>query len=145
MYAIFLHYQTRKYLNTVIIFYIMKTLINPKSAAIQLKTTCVIVSRKPAIDENSFKTAVVGLYSVNNPHKQNKFPDTVYEFSNIEKVRIKGLNVSYYLEGNDLIINDLEELMIIHEGTLLVLKGYQFELERRKTVKKSQLKLINKN
>ena len=110
----------------------MKTITNPKSKEIQVKTTCVIVSRKPALDDDSFKTAVVGLYNVNNPHKTNTFPHTVYEFSNIEKVRVKGLNVSYYLEGNDIIINDLEELMIIHEKSFLVLKGYQFEVERRK-------------
>ena len=111
----------------------MKTITNPKTSEIQVKTTCAIVSRKPAVDKNSFKTAVVGLYDINNPHKQNKFPHTVYEFSNIEKVRIKGLNISYYLEGNDIIINDLEELMIIHDGAFLVLKGYQFEIERRRS------------
>jgi len=110
----------------------MKTITNPKNSEIQVKTTCAMVSRKPAMNNDEFKTAVVGLYDVNNPHKQGKFPHTVYEFSNIEKVRIKGLNVSYYLEGNDLIINDLEELMIIHEKSFLVLKGYQFEIERRK-------------
>lgn len=114
----------------------MKTIIDPKTQDIQVKTTCVIISRKPAVDQNLFKTAVIGLYNVNNPHKQNKFPETVYEFSNIEKVRIKGLNLSYYLEGNDLVINDLEELMIIREGTFLVLKGYQFEVERRKKLGK---------
>jgi len=128
--------QTRKYLNKHVILYIMKTIIDPKTQDIQVKTTCVIISRKPAVDQNLFKTAVIGLYNVNNPHKQNKFPETVYEFSNIEKVRIKGLNLSYYLEGNDLVINDLEELMIIREGTFLVLKGYQFEVERRKKLGK---------
>lgn len=110
----------------------MKTITNPKDSEIQVKATCAIVSRKPAVNKNAFKTAVIGLYDTNNPHMQGKFPNTVYEFSNIEKVRIKGLNLSYYLEGNDLIINDLEELMIIHDGSFLVLKGYQFELERRK-------------
>ena len=110
----------------------MKTITNPKEHDIQVKATCAIVSRKPAVSKNAFKTAVVGLYNMNNPHQQNQFPHTVYEFSNIEKVRIKSLNVSYYLEGNDIIINDLEELMIIHDGSFLVLKGYQFEIERRK-------------
>jgi hypothetical protein len=110
----------------------MKTITNPKSKEIQVKTTCAIVSRKPAANPDMFKTAVIGLYDSNNPHKQGKFPHTVYEFSNIEKVRIKGLNISYYLEGNDIVINDLEELMIINENKFLVLKGYQFEIERRK-------------
>ena len=110
----------------------MKTITNPKTKEIQVKTTCAMISRKPAANADLFKTVVIGLYEVNNPHKQNKFPNVVYEFTNIEKVRIKGLNVSYYLEGNDIIINDLEELMIIHENSFLVLKGYQFEIERRK-------------
>lgn len=110
----------------------MKTIINPKEQVLQVKTTCAILSRKPEVGKDDFKTAVIGLYAENNPHKSGKFPNVVYEFTNIEKVRIKGLNVSYYLEGNDLIINDLEELLIIHEGTFLVLKGYQFEIERRK-------------
>jgi hypothetical protein len=114
----------------------MKTIINPKEPVLQVKTTCAIISRKPAANEKFFKTAVIGLYNENNPHKSGKFPSTIYEFHNIEKVRIKGLNVSYYLEGNDLIVNDLEELLIIHEGTFLVLKGYQFEIERRKEKKK---------
>jgi hypothetical protein len=110
----------------------MKTITDPKEQTIQLKTTCAILSRKPALDPDMHKTAVIGLYSENNPHKSGKFPDAVYEFSNTEKVRIKGLNVSYYLEGNDIIINDLEELLIIRMGSFLVLKGYQFEVERRK-------------
>ena len=110
----------------------IKNILDPKNKELQLKATCAIISRKPAVDKNSFKTAVIGLYDSNNPHKSGVFPHTVYEFSNIEKVRIKGLNVSYYLEGNDLVINDLEELLIIHENSFLVLKGYQFELERRK-------------
>ena len=110
----------------------MKTITDPKKTDIQVKTTCAVVSRKPAKNPTVFKTAVIGLYDMNNPHKINKFPTTIYEFSNIEKVRIKGLNLSYYLEGNDLVINDLEELMIIREGTFLVLKGYQFEIEKRK-------------
>ena len=110
----------------------MKTITNPKQHEIQIKATCAIVSRKPAFKTDEFKTASIGLYNINNPHKNNSFPTTIYEFTNIEKVRIKGLNVSYYLEGNDIIINDLEELKIINEGQFLILKGYQFEVERRK-------------
>ncbi|MGV8171799.1 MAG: hypothetical protein ACP5OA_03855 [Candidatus Woesearchaeota archaeon] len=110
----------------------MKTITNPKERNLQVKATCAILSRKPEVGKDDFKTAVIGLYDENNPHKSGKFPKIIYEYTNIEKVRIKGLNVSYYLEGNDIVINDLEELMIIREGTFLVLKGYQFEIERRK-------------
>lgn len=111
----------------------MKLIKNPKEDKIKVEATCAIVSRKPQEKNEEFKTAVIGLYHENNPHKRGLFPFLTYEFTNIEKIRIKGLNISYYLEGNDLIINDLEELMIIKEHTFLVLKGYQFEVERRKT------------
>jgi hypothetical protein len=110
----------------------MKTVVNPKSSEIQVKTTCVILSRKPAVDDNLYKTAVISLYDSNNPHKNNEFPTLTYEFTNIEKVRLKCLNISYYLEGNDIVINDLEEILILREGSMLILKGYQFEVERRK-------------
>lgn len=112
----------------------MKIIRNPQSDKLKVEATCAIVSRKPQENENEFKTAVIGFYTENNPHKKGLFPFLTYEFTNIEKIRIKGLNISYYLEGNDLIINDLEELMIIKEETLLVIKGYQFEVERRKNV-----------
>lgn len=110
----------------------MKTIKNPKQDHIRVNCTCAIVSRKPAVGDDEYKTATIGIYEVNNPHKQAKFPTVIYEFTNIEKVRIKSINLSYYLEGNDLIINDLEELYIIREGSMLILKGYQFEVERRK-------------
>jgi len=121
-----------KYLNNCAVITIMKTIVDPKDKEIQIKTTCAVVGRKPAASKNVYKTATVGLYDMNNPHMSNKFPKLLYEFSDIEKIRIKGLNISYYLEGNDIVINDLEELMIIREGKFLVLKGYQFEVERRK-------------
>lgn len=110
----------------------MKIIRNPKDSKIKIDATCAIVSRKPQEKDDEFKTAVIGLYNENNPHMKGLFPFVTYEFTNIEKIRLKGLNISYYLEGNDLIINDLEELMILKEGTFLVLKGYQFEVERRK-------------
>ncbi len=110
----------------------MKTIKNPKESELKLKGLCAIISRKPNDKNAEFKTAVIAIYDSNNPHKLNKFPMVTYEYTNIEKVLIKGLNISYYLEGNDLIINDLEELFVIHEETILIVKGYQFEVERRK-------------
>lgn len=110
----------------------IKIIKNPKDKEIKAVTTCAIISRKPKDGDDEYKTAVIGLYDENNAHKNGAFPTKVYEFTNIEKVRLKGLNISYYLEGNDLIVNDLEELFIIHEGTMLIIKGYQFEVERRR-------------
>jgi hypothetical protein len=110
----------------------IKIIRNPKEKELKNITTCAIISRKPKEGDFEYKTAVIGLYNENNAHKSGGFPTKVYEFTNIEKVRLKGLHISYYLEGNDLIINDLEELFIIHEGNMLIVKGYQFEVERRR-------------
>ena len=109
----------------------IRTIVDPKERAMKIKTTSALISRIHEKHPDEFKTVVIRLYHVNNPHKSGEFPHTMYEFSNTEKVRIMDMNVSYYLEGNDIVINDLEELYIIHEGTKLVLKGYQYQLERR--------------
>lgn len=104
---------------------------NPEEKEIKIGTKSALVGRLPRKEGAKFKTAVVRLFNVNNPHKTTEFPLKTYEFDNIEKIRIRRLNVSYYLEGNDIVINDLEEIRIIHEGNKLVLKAYQVEVEKR--------------
>lgn len=114
----------------------MKTIINPKKNHIRVKTKSVLISSKASKKYGSpnddYPTIVIKLFDENNPHKiPDLFPHTVYEFSNIEKVRIRRLNVSYYLDGEHTVINDLEELYIIHEDNKIEFKAYQFELEFR--------------
>src|SRR5512141_934547 len=99
-------------------------IVNPPEQTIKVTTKSVLISRLPAGKNDDFKTAVIRLFETNNPHKkEDVFPTKVYRFTNIEKVRIMRLNVSYYLEGNDIVINDLEELYIKHEGTKIVLRA----------------------
>lgn len=114
----------------------MKVYTNPKETQIKVKTTSVLISSKNYNKYNSpqdnHPTLLIKLFDVNNPHKiPNLFPKVTYEFTNIEKVRLRRLNVSFYLDGEDIVINDLEELYIIHEGSKISLKAYQFELEKR--------------
>ena len=109
----------------------METIQDPKEKTFKLSTKSALVGRLPRKEGNKFKTAVIRLFDVNNPHKTTEFPTKTYEFSNIEKIRIRRLNTSYYLEGNDIVINDLEELYITKENSKIVIKGYQFELENR--------------
>gem|GEM_PF-683066 len=106
---------------------------DPKEKVIKIQTTSVLISRDESEkSDNIYRTAVLRLFRVNNPHKKhNVFPTHVFRFSNIEKVRIRRLNVSYYLEGPDIVVNDLEELYITHEENKLILKGYQLEVEHR--------------
>lgn len=114
----------------------MDVYTDPKEKFIKVKTTSALLSskkyKKYKSQQDNHPTFVIKLFDENNPHKiPNLFPKTVYEFSNIEKVRIRRLNVSYYLDGEHIVINDLEELYIIHEDNKIILKAYQYELEHR--------------
>ncbi|MBU2561378.1 MAG: hypothetical protein KKD17_03705 [Nanoarchaeota archaeon] len=109
----------------------MDIIRDPKEKVIKVATKSALVGRLPRDEGKKFKTAVIRLFNVNNPHKTTEFPVKTYEFSDTEKIRLKRLNVSYYLEGNDLVINDLEEINILREGNKLIIRGYQIEVEKR--------------
>ena len=110
----------------------MKVIKNPRENTLRARTVSALISRLPREKEtDEYKTIIIKLFNINNPHKTAEYPHTTYEFTNIEKARILGLNVSYYLEGNDLVINDLEEIYILHDGKKLIIKGYQHLVEKR--------------
>jgi hypothetical protein len=112
----------------------IKEIKDPEENCIKVMTTSVLISRDDSEkqSDNVHPTAVLRLFNINNPHKRhNVFPTHVFRFTNIEKVRPMRLNFSFYLAGDDIVINDLEELYILHEGTKIILKGYQHEVERR--------------
>ena len=90
------------------------------------KVKSITISRKPGKDKDGFKTAFLGLFDSNNPHLEAKTPVKVLEIANVEKVRIHDLrNISYYLMGNDIVINDLTELNVDHKDNILTLTGKQ--------------------
>ncbi|MBU1199529.1 MAG: hypothetical protein KKF46_06850 [Nanoarchaeota archaeon] len=110
----------------------IKEIIDPKEDHIKVKTKSILIMGLERKSDEDFKSVAVRCFEVNNPHKkQGVFPTKVYKFSNIEKVRIRRMNVSYYIEGEDIVVNDLEEIYLIREGTKLMLKGYQYEVEKR--------------
>jgi hypothetical protein len=76
------------------------------------KTKSVLITRLPRKGDNEFKTASIKLFDVNNPHMTTEFPKKSFEYSNIEKIMLKKFKINYFLEGNDLIINDLKEIHI---------------------------------
>jgi len=103
------------------------------------KAKCAMLSRKPRTNEDDdFKTAVIALFNENNPHKTGKTPLKVLEFPNMEKIRVRNLNVSFYLEGNDIVINDLKEikLEIDEDNRKIVLRAEQEKVESRKAGKR---------
>ncbi len=90
------------------------------------ETKSIMIGRKPRVGENEFKTATIALFNENNPHKAGGVPTKVLDFENIEKIRINELrNISYYLEGNDLVVNNLLEIEVTQEGTFIIITGKQ--------------------
>ncbi|HLC52394.1 MAG TPA: hypothetical protein VJI98_04080 [Candidatus Nanoarchaeia archaeon] len=91
------------------------------------KAKSVVISRKPGKDKDGFKTAFIGLFKENNPHLKGKIPFEVIEVKDTEKVRIRELrNISYYLMGNDIVINNLELVNIDKsEKNIVVVTGKQ--------------------
>ncbi len=90
------------------------------------KAKSVVVSRKPSHKNEDHWHAFIGFFDENNPHLKGKVPREVLEIRNVEKVRIRELrNVSYYLLGNDIVINNLEEVAIKQEEGVVTLTGKQ--------------------
>jgi|TARA_Y100000310_G_scaffold321540_1_gene379287 hypothetical protein len=86
----------------------------------------ITISRKPGKDKEGLWTAFIGLFNENNPHLKAKEPFEVLDIEEIEKVRIKHLeNISYYLMGNDIVINSLTEVNFVKEGNILTVTGKQ--------------------
>jgi len=118
----------------------MKTIIDPKDQHIKIKTKSALISKKRGTVEGDHPTLRIRLYNVNNPHKTQEFPHTIYEFTNTEKTRIRRLNVSYYLEGPHIVVNDLAEIYLIHKNNKVLIRGYQREVENRKSTPEKKKK-----
>ncbi|MBT3298649.1 hypothetical protein HN385_06990 [archaeon] len=94
----------------------------------KFETKSVVVSRKPGKDKDGLWTAVLALFDENNPHLKAKVPFKTVEYEDIIKVRLRDLtNVSFYLMGNDLVINNLVHLCVkLDENTrVITLTGEQ--------------------
>jgi hypothetical protein len=84
-------------------------------------TKSVLVTRLPRKNDNEFKTASIKLFNINNPHMTEELPIETLEYENVEKIIIKEKEVDYFLEGNDLIINNLEEVNVEKEGNIVII------------------------
>ncbi|MBT5021423.1 hypothetical protein HOK51_09730 [Candidatus Woesearchaeota archaeon] len=100
---------------------------------IKVQAKSMLIGRLPRKEGNDYKTVVIRFFEINNPHKTEEFPTKTLEFPDIEKVRIRRLNVSYYLEGNDIVVNDLDEAFVIKKTNKLIVQGYQKEVENRES------------
>jgi hypothetical protein len=89
------------------------------------ETKAVIIGRMKRKNKDEEYPCFVHLFDMNNPHKSGKVPQKMLDFDQIHKVIIEGLKINYLLEGNDLIVNNLEEIEINQEGPHLTITGKQ--------------------
>jgi len=90
------------------------------------KVKSIVISRKPGVDKDGLKSAFIGLFRDNNPHLKGQAPFEVVEIPEIEKVRIRELrNISYYLLGNDIVINNLTQVKIHNKNHIVTITGKQ--------------------
>lgn len=93
---------------------------------VKYKVKSALIARKKSYEEDfSRRPCFISLFDENDPHLNAKGPREVIEFSKIHKVVINGLDVDYLLPGNDIVINDLEEIDIDEKGDHIYVKGKQ--------------------
>lgn len=88
------------------------------------KTKSVIIGRMKGGTED-FRPCFFHFFDVNNPHQKNIVPKKFVHFKKIHKVIIEGLNVNYLLPGNDIVINNLQNLELKKYGEHIQVKGKQ--------------------
>jgi hypothetical protein len=91
------------------------------------KTKSIIIGRKKRERETDDDyPCFISLFSVNNPHVSGKVPDKILEFRHTDRVEITGLDILYLPGGNDLVINNLSEVEVMHEiGGHIYISGKQ--------------------
>jgi hypothetical protein len=84
------------------------------------QTKSIIVGRKKRNSEirydDSVRPCFIALFDMNYPHRQSEPPKKILEFEKNHKVIIRNLKeIHYLLEGNDLVVNDLNEIEVYEE------------------------------
>lgn len=92
------------------------------------ETKSVVLSRKPGKDKDGLWTAVIALFTQNNPHLKGEVPFKTVDIEDVVKIRLHELrNVSFYLMGNDLVINNMKYLDVEFDenSRIITLTGEQ--------------------
>jgi len=92
----------------------------------EYKAKSIIVGRKKRENEtDEAYPCFISLFDINNPHTSGKVPKQILDIPLVHKVIITGLDVNYLVEGNDIVINDLEKIEVkVDEGHVYI-KGVQ--------------------
>ncbi|MBU1112179.1 MAG: hypothetical protein ABIG93_01960 [archaeon] len=94
----------------------------------RFESKSIVISRKPGKDKDGLWTAVIAMFDENNPHLKAKVPFKTVEYEDVIKLRLRDLaNVSFYLMGNDLVINNLVHLDVHfnENNRVIILSGKQ--------------------
>ena len=81
----------------------------------------VVFGRKPRQEGDEFKTAFFKIYANPRPFEQS-FPEKELDFPNVEKVELRNEDMDYYLEGNDLVIDNIKSIDINQTSNSLIIK-----------------------
>ncbi|MAF99346.1 MAG: hypothetical protein CMH61_01930 [Nanoarchaeota archaeon] len=91
-----------------------------------IEAKSVMIGRRPTSSNHESWIAMISFFKDNNPHLKAKVPFHVEEFPSTEKVRLRELrNVSYYLAGNDLVVNNLTSVSLDKQEGIITLRGKQ--------------------
>ncbi|MFH1638238.1 MAG: hypothetical protein ABIB71_07465 [Candidatus Woesearchaeota archaeon] len=81
--------------------------------------------KKKKDEQDDVRPCFISLFNGNNPHLTAEVPLDILEFDSIHKIIIKGLDVNYLLPGNDIVVNDLEQIDVLVEGPHITVTGKQ--------------------
>ena len=89
-----------------------------------VKSAIVGRMKRKSKDESTYP-CFISLFNITAPHRSGQVPDKILDFERIRKVMIKGLEINYELAGNDLILDNLDELSVEQEGEVITVSGKQ--------------------
>ena len=82
----------------------------------------LVARRKDKSNPDNPYIAEIKLFDINNPHMTAEVPKKEMEFSGVECVEIRGLAVSYFIRGNDLVLNDAGTVQIEQKKNVVVVE-----------------------
>ncbi|MFW5746545.1 MAG: hypothetical protein ACOCWQ_03265 [Nanoarchaeota archaeon] len=87
----------------------------------QYKGKGAVVGRMPRVNNNEYKTLFIKIFQESEPLTTDGFPKEELVFENIEKAVFKNCTPQYYLEGNDLVFDDISQIDVEIEGHVAII------------------------
>ena len=89
----------------------------------KVTTKSMLIARKKDKENQDLPYIVeIKLFDINNPHMTAEVPKKELEFKGIECVELRGMTVSYFIRGNDLVLNDAGTLQIEQKRNMIIVE-----------------------